>query len=269
MGSPIAHTLSPALHRAAYRSLGLTSWTYVALEVDQQGLPQALDGLGPEWVGVSLTMPLKQAVLPLLDELSDLAAAVGAVNTVTITDGRRRGDNTDVYGIVAALRGGGVDTAGQAVVLGGGATAASAVAALRELGEPVATVVVRSLDRASAVTAAAERLGVRPRLVTWEHAGEAVRSASVVVSTVPPGAADTVLPPDLRTAGVLLDVVYRPWPTRLAAAWTAAGGVAVPGLEMLVQQAGAQVRAWTGQSPDLAAMRVAGEAEAAGRAHSS
>ena len=207
--------------------------------------------------------PQKQAVLPLLDEVSELAAAVGAVNTVTFANGHRSGDNTDVHGIVAALRGGGVTTAGGAVVLGGGATAASALAALRELGEPEPTVVVRSLARVAAVTEAAARLGVRPRLVTWDRAADLLRLAPVVVSTVPHGAADAVLPADLRTSGVLLDVVYRPWPTALGAAWAAAGGVAVPGLEMLVHQAGAQVRAWTGRSADLDVMRAAAEQEAA------
>jgi shikimate dehydrogenase len=257
LGSPIAHSLSPALHRAAYHSLGLTDWTYVAQEVTEPGLAAALAGLGPDWVGVSLTRPLKHAVLPLLDEVSDLAAAVGAVNTVTLGDGHRQGDNTDVRGIVAALRAAGVDSAAGAVVLGGGATAASAVAALRELGELEPVVVVRSVPRSAALLAAADRLGVRPRLVSWDQAGERLRSAGLVVSTAPPGAADALLPTDLRTRAVLLDVVYRPWPTVLAAAWTAAGGQAVPGLEMLIHQAVAQVEHWTGRTPDVAAMRAA------------
>jgi shikimate dehydrogenase len=264
MGSPIAHSLSPALHLAAYRSLGLSSWTYVVREVDEAALPAELDGLGPKWVGVSLTRPLKQVVLPLLDEISDLAAAVGAVNTVSLAAGRRRGDNTDVHGIVAALRGAGVSVSGSstargAVVIGGGATAASALAALRELGETEPVVVVRSLERAAPLLDAADRLGVRPVLATWDRAAELVRSAPVLVSTLPPGAADGLLPADLATDGVLLDVVYRPWPSVLGAAWAAAGGVAVSGLEMLVHQAAAQVQAWTGAAPDLAAMRQAGE----------
>jgi shikimate dehydrogenase len=233
------------------------------MEVDQSGLAAALDRLGPEWVGVSLTMPLKQAVLPLLDRVSDLAAAVGAVNTVTFTEEGRNGDHTDVAGILVALGEAGVRSAEGAVVLGGGATAASAVAALRELGEPEVTVVVRSVDRAGAVTGAAERLAVRPRLVGWDRAADLLRTAPVVVSTVPPGVADGLLPSGLRTDGVLLDVVYRPWPTGLGAAWAAAGGVAVPGLEMLVHQARAQVAAWTGRSPDPGVMRAAAERELA------
>jgi shikimate dehydrogenase len=257
MGSPIGHTLSPALHRAAYRSLGL-DWTYVASEVDESGLPAALDRLGSEWVGVSLTRPLKQAVLPLLDDLSDLARAVGAVNTVSLGPAGRTGDNTDVHGIVAALRGAGVTDVADAVVLGGGATAASAVAALRELGATEATVVVRSVERASGVVAAAERLAARPRFVPWAEAGERLAAAAVVVSTVPPGAADRLRGSGATGPGVLLDVVYRPWPTPLAAAWEAAGGLAVPGLEMLLHQAAAQVRLWSGEWPDLAEMRRAG-----------
>jgi shikimate dehydrogenase len=266
MGSPIAHSLSPALHRAAYRSLGLEDWTYDALEVDAEALPAALDRLGPEWVGVSLTMPLKHAVLPLLDDVRDLALAVGAVNTVTMRDTRRSGDNTDVHGIVAALQGAGVTTADGAVVVGGGATAASALAALRELGEISPVVIVRSVARSEPLLAAAERLGVRPRLADWSDAGELLPAAPVVVSTVPNGVADEVVLPGVSVTGVLLDVVYTPWPTTLAARWIARGGVAVPGLEMLLHQAAQQVLAWTGSTPDLAAMRAAGQRVLAERA---
>ncbi len=265
MGSPIAHSLSPALHRAAYGSLGLTTWTYDAMEVDAEGLPGALDRLGPEWVGVSLTMPLKHAVLPLLDEISDLAVAVGAVNTLTLSGRGRRGDNTDVHGIVAALRGAGVTDAAGAVIVGGGATAASALAAVHELGDATPTVVVRSAARCGPLLGAAERLGVAPRLREWSEAGALVARAPVVISTVPHGAADSLLSPGASVSGVLLDVVYRPWPTPLAAAWSAAGGVAVPGLEMLLHQAARQVLAWTGRSPDLDVMRTAARAELAAR----
>jgi shikimate dehydrogenase len=262
MGRPIAHSLSPALHRAAYDGLGLTAWTYTAVEVGAEELPAALDRLGPEWVGVSLTMPLKQVVFPLLDSISDLARAVGAVNTVTLGPQGRYGDNTDVYGIVAALRAAGVRSAGGAVVLGGGATAASALAALRELGEAEPMVVVRSLDRAGGLRAAAERLGVRPGLRPWDEAAARLRAAPLVLSTVPAGAADALAADLPATIGTLLDVVYRPWPTPLGAAWAAAGGRAVSGLEMLLHQAVAQVEAWTGRSPDLPAMRRAGQASA-------
>jgi shikimate dehydrogenase len=265
MGSPITHSLSPALHRTAYAGLGLDGWTYDALEVDADALPAALEGLSPEWVGVSLTMPLKHAVLPLLDEVSELARAVGAVNTLTLADGRRIGDNTDVHGIVAALDAAGVTDVGGAVVVGGGATAASAVAALLQLGEAAPVVVARSPDRCGPLLAAAARLDAAPRVEPWSAAGRLLAQAPVVVSTVPPGVADELLPPGSSVSGVLLDVVYRPWPTPLAAGWAAAGGVAVPGLEMLLHQAARQVLAWTGRSPDLGAMRSAALAELAAR----
>jgi shikimate-5-dehydrogenase len=256
MGRPIAHSLSPVLHRTAYAGLGLP-WTYEALEVGVEGLAAALERLGPEWVGVSLTMPLKQAVLPLLDGVSELAEAVGAVNTVTFGPEGRYGDNTDVHGIVAALREAGVTTVDQAVVLGGGATAASALAALRELEVTEPLVVVRSLDRVAGLRGAAERLGLRLDLRSWDEASALVSTASLVVSTVPAGAADRVLRDGVATTGTLLDVVYRPWPTPLGAGWVAAGGRAVSGLEMLLHQAAAQVEAWSGRWPDVPAMRRA------------
>ncbi len=133
LGSPIAHSLSPVLHRAGYLDLGL-EWRYDAIEVTQESLAAFVAGCGPEWAGLSLTMPLKRAVLPLLDTRAALVDVVGAANTVVFgAGGERAGHNTDVAGIVAALRG--IDAAaGPALVLGGGATAASALAALAELG---------------------------------------------------------------------------------------------------------------------------------------
>ena len=143
LGSPIAHSLSPVLHRAAYRELGLTDWTYSAIECDEQRLPSLLDSLGPDWEGLSLTMPLKRAVLPLLDHVEPLVTQVGAANTVVLAAGQRRGFNTDVAGIVTALRQAGVTTGGNVLVLGSGATACSALAALDAMG--AATVSVTDL----------------------------------------------------------------------------------------------------------------------------
>jgi len=108
LGSPIAHSLSPALHRAAYTALGLTDWSYQAIECDQAALPALLAGCGPDWAGLSLTMPLKRAVLPLLDRTDPVAADVGAANTVVFGDGGRHGYNTDVPGMIAALAGAGL-----------------------------------------------------------------------------------------------------------------------------------------------------------------
>lgn len=266
LGSPVAHSLSPVLHRAAYAELGLQDWTYDAYDVDAAALPGFLDGLGDEWAGLSLTMPLKTAVLPLLDRLSDLARDVGAVNTVLLGPDGRSGENTDVPGLVAALREHGVGRPHRAWVLGGGATATSALAALRELGVADPVVVVRDAARAQPLLAAAARLGVRPVLRPWSAAALAdAGEGDLVVATTPRGGTDA-LAADLpaRVAATLFDVVYDPWPTPLARAWAAAGGAVLGGLDLLVHQAVLQVALMTRRRVDepalVAVMRAAGEA---------
>ena len=257
LGSPIAHSLSPFLHRAAYRALGLHGWRYDMIECDEAGLPGLLDGLDASWAGLSLTMPLKKAVLPLLDEVSELAATTGGANTVVFRDGRRHGDNTDVYGIVTALAEAGVRRPGSATVLGGGATAASALAALRELGLAEATLVVRNPARTGDVRKTADRLGMSLRVRTFAD----LRPDELVISTLPAGAADPFAPV-LAGAPAVLDVVYAPWPTALARAVTRAGGLVVGGFPMLLHQAVRQVELMTGRTDvPVEAMRAAGETE--------
>jgi shikimate dehydrogenase len=264
----VEHSLSPVLHRAAYAALGLGDWSYERADVTEHQLADFVAGLDPTWAGLSLTMPLKQAILPLLDHVEPLAAAVGAVNTVLLQQiGTGRllvGANTDVYGIVAALReaaGPEHPISGPAVVLGAGATASSAIAALGELGHTRPTVIARSPGRAGAVLRAAHRMGVTVRLVTFDQAAAVLADAGVAVSTVPAGAADAVAQSLRGTApgpeAVLLDVVYAPWPTDLADAWTDAGGLVAPGWAMLLHQAAEQVRLMTGQDPPVDAMREA------------
>lgn len=268
LGHPIGHSLSPVLHRAAYAALGLRDWSYERHDVTEEDLPGFLADLDPSWAGLSLTMPLKQAVMPLLDHVEPLAAAVGAVNTVLVQPtGRGRllvGANTDVHGIVAALRevaGEEQRVEGPAVVLGAGATAASAVAALGELGHVRPMVVARSAGRAGPVLRAASRMGVSPVLRPWEQAAALLSDAGVAISTVPSGAADDVaaaLVAQPPTPGrLLLDVVYHPWPTPLAISWTSAGGSVAPGWAMLLHQAAEQVRLMTGAEPPVEEMREA------------
>jgi shikimate dehydrogenase len=258
LGSPVAHSLSPVLHRAAHAHLGLAGWTYEVLEVaDAVRLGEVLD---QGWSGLSLTMPLKRMVLPLLDDVSELAAAVGAVNTVTFAGGRRAGDNTDVGGIATALTEGGVAglADGDGCVVGGGATAASALAALAVLGDRTPTVVVRDRGRAGELLEAAERLQVAPTVVPWADGATALGRAAAVVSTVPAEASAEVagLVPS-AVAGVLLDVVYAPWPTAAAQAWSRCGGRAVAGSVMLLHQAVEQVRLMTGRTPSSEVLRAA------------
>jgi shikimate dehydrogenase len=267
LGAPIAHSLSPVLHRAAYQALGLTGWSYEAIECDEARLPAVLGGCGPQWAGLSLTMPLKRAVLPLLDEIEPLAREVGAANTVVFSGGRRHGYNTDVPGLIAALAEAGVTGApdgaswrATVLILGGGATACSALAAARGLGAAQVTVAVRDPARAQDLLAAAARLDVAVTLTGFDTPQDG--APDVLISTVPAGAADIyakrIAHRDL-VPGHLLDVVYHPWPTPLAAAAHEADIPVASGLSLLLHQAAAQVRLMTGKPAPLAEMRSAVE----------
>ena len=256
LGMPIAHSLSPVLHHAAYAALGLHGWHYDRFAVDEPALPGFVGGLGPEWVGLSLTMPLKRVALEVADEHDPVAAAIGAANTLVRGDAGWRAANTDVTGIVATLREIGVERVGHGVVLGAGGTAQAALAALARLGDTAPTVVVRDPARAGALRATADRLGVTPRVVGG-FPGTPLPAADVVVATMPAGAADALAGGVWDPATVVLDVVYAPWPTGLAAAAAAAGCRVAGGLEVLLHQAVEQVALMTGRPGPTAAMRAA------------
>lgn len=267
LGSPVGHSLSPVLHRAAYAQLGL-AWRYDSIEVDEAGLAGFVGGCGPEWAGLSLTMPLKRAVLPLLDRRSELVDLVGAANTVVFDPDGISGHNTDVAGIIGALRGIGAQP-GPALVLGGGATAASTLAALPDLGCPEVVVRARRPEVAAGELAGlADRLGLVARFEPWPAAGEPLAGrtqAAVVVCTAPAAAGASMagcVPPD---PGALLDVSYEPWPPALVRAWREAGGAAAAGDEMLLHQAVGQVALMTGRRPDIEVMRSALRAALAAR----
>ncbi len=258
LGSPIEHSLSPVLHSAAYASLHL-AWTYTRHEIDETGLAPFLDGLDSTWRGLSLTMPLKRAALSCCSEVVPLARQVGAVNTILLEDdGGRVGDNTDVPGMVAALQESGVGAVGEAAVLGGGATARSAVAALGQLASSV-VVYVRNQARAEELLATADAVGVALRLGPWEERAQGL-AAPVVVATTPAGVLDDLAGSVGSPPGVLLDVVYDPWPTPLALAWDAEGGTLASDLDLLAHQAAVQVRLMTGRSVPVEVLRTAGTA---------
>ncbi len=272
LGSPVAHSLSPVLHTAAYAALGLDGWHYDAHECVEAQLPEFVAGLDAEWAGLSLTMPLKRAALDVAEEVSPLAAATGAANTLVLSDGHRFADNTDVVGIASALRsagvgGAGADAGGRAVVLGAGGTAQAALAALRDLGITRIDVLVRAVERAGELHAAADRLGVAPTvaasLADPARASAAIRGAEVVISTLPRGAADALAGAGPGT--VVLDVVYAPWPTPFATTAAVDGARVVSGLEVLLHQAVAQVELMTGRPGPVAEMRTALEAAVAAR----
>ena len=265
LGSPIGHSLSPVLHLAAYRALGLSQWSYGVHEVRAPALRSFVAGLGPHWAGLSLTMPLKEVAFEVADTVSDLAREVGAINTlVRRPDGGWSGDNTDVYGVVQALREAGGAQVDSALVLGSGATARSVVAALAALGCTKVTFAVRSVARPETLEQT-RRAGLTADVVDLGRLAELLGDMPVVISTLPANALNDIASPGgrlpatlLRSDHLLLDVVYTGWPTPLARSFQAAGARAVPGLEMLVHQAAEQVHLMTGRRPPVDQMRAAG-----------
>ena len=254
LGSPIAHSKSPLLHLAAYRALGLSDWTYERIECGAQQLPVVVGGFGPEWVGVSVTAPGKFAALRFADERTERAEQVGSANTLVRTEHGWRADNTDVDGVAGAIG----STSGQALVCGSGGTAPAAIVGLAQLGVAAITVVARDPEKAARLVDLGSRLGVPTQFCGLDSAGlpDRVAAAEVLVSTIPAEVA-------ARYAGtfapipVLLDAVYDPWPTPLAAAVGAAGGRVIGGLQMLLHQAFAQVEQFTGLPAPRDAMTCA------------
>jgi shikimate dehydrogenase len=260
LGSPIGHSKSPALHTAAFAALGL-DWGYEAIEVESEGLEEFIRSRDEEWLGFSLTMPLKRTVLPLLDRTDELVHLTGGANTVVFDSagGRRTldGFNTDVYGINQALRNAGVTRLRSVRLLGGGATAASAIVAATQLGATRFVVALRSPRKASDLLDLGDSLGVDIQLASFGAIDDGV-IPDAVISTIPGGAEiELSFNEATRRNAILFDVAYEPWPTPLAAAWLEVGGRVVPGIEMLVNQALLQVRIFIGGDP---ARAVPGEA---------
>ncbi|MFC7343737.1 shikimate dehydrogenase [Saccharopolyspora griseoalba] len=260
LGKPVEHSLSPVLHGAAFAALGLTGWTYERVEADAEELVTFASGLGPEWVGLSVTMPGKRAALRFADEVSTRAEAVGAANTLVHRPGGSWfADCTDVSGVTGALRGaGGFSGGSSGLVLGAGGTAAASLAAFAELGLTEVALAVREPARATEAVRTAERVGLRVRVDRLDAIAlaDAVASHDVVVSTLPAGALDERAG-ELAKARCLLDVVYHPWPTPLAEAVAAEGGRLATGLDMLLHQAFGQVEHFTGRPAPREAMRDA------------
>ncbi|WP_375475274.1 shikimate dehydrogenase [uncultured Jatrophihabitans sp.] len=257
LGRPVAHSLSPLLHRSAYAELGL-DWTYTAIDCGVAELPAVLAERA-DWAGFSCTMPLKRALLDVADEVRPVAAAVGAANTLLPAGGSASGgwaaDNTDVAGIVAALAEHAVAPR-SVTILGAGGTAQAALAALTVLGVDACSVLVRDPARADGVRAVAERLGVG--LAFRPLAAEAPEfGADLVISTLPAGVADPLAARRWTPGQTVFDVVYSPWPTALAAAADAGGARVVSGALLLLHQAAAQVSLMTGQEAPVSAMRAA------------
>ncbi|MCC9145539.1 MULTISPECIES: shikimate dehydrogenase [unclassified Arthrobacter] len=264
LGHPISHSKSPLLHRAAYAHLG---WEcrYDAIDLREEEAAAFAASLRAEagWTGLSVTMPLKAAMVAHMDQIQPLVRALGVLNTVTFArEGGRTvltGHNTDVAGIVGALRNAGMRDRPRAVVLGSGGTACAAVAALAQV-DPAGGVDVcaRRFPEAgvnqAGVVAAGAAVGTTVNARPWAEAAAACAGADVVVSTLPPHGADRLaeeLAGELaavQPGAVLLDAAYDPWPSRLASAWAGLGGVVAPGIEMLLYQAVEQVKLFTGDA---------------------
>ncbi|WP_378146537.1 shikimate dehydrogenase family protein [Cnuibacter sp. UC19_7] len=253
LGSPIAHSRSPLLHRAAFDVLSADA-EYGRAELVEGQLAAYIEGLDAVWRGLSLTMPLKEDGLALADDVDEVARLSAAANTLLLTsrDGRRRVSafNTDVFGMVRALTEAGVGEVRHALVLGGGATARSAAVAAAQLGAEHLDVVVRDPSRAEGVAAVARDAGLTVDVHPLATAGDDLRP-DLTVSTLPggTGADQRIAGWAATSSGALLDVAYDPWPSPLAALWTRAGSIAVSGLDMLLHQAVAQQRIWWNGDP--------------------
>jgi len=258
-GKPIGHSLSPVIHAAGFAAAGLLTWSYTAIECAEAELPGLVAGLGPEWAGLSLTMPLKEVALTLAAAASPVATAIGAANTlVRRPDGTWFADNTDVPGMVRVLTDAGLAAGPAVTVLGGGGTARAALAAAAQLGAAEVTVVTRRPQARAELAPAAAALGLTITGVDWADAPAAF-DADAVISTVPKGAADELAAAvRWRPGSVLFDAIYDPWPTPLAAAAAGNGIPVVSGLDLLLAQALGQFEHFTGVAPaPEAAMRAA------------
>ncbi|MET9630912.1 shikimate dehydrogenase [Lentzea sp. NPDC006480] len=265
IGSPIEHSLSPVLHNAAYAALGL-DWEYTRLECAEDSVASLVSSLGPEWVGLSCTMPTKRAALAVASSVTSRAVAVGAANTLVRVESGWHADCTDVDGVVGALREKGFPGGSRGVVIGAGGTATAVLAGFASLGISSVSLVVREPSRAAEAVATAGRVGISVEVLALSSVDLAALAGAsdVLVSTVP-ASATVPLAAAVAQAPYVLDVIYHPWPTPVALAVEASGARLATGLDMLLHQAFGQVEQFTGQAAPRDVMRAALDAELAAR----
>lgn len=253
LGSPIEHSLSPILHKAAYQELGLTH-TYEAIEISAEDFLEFFNKLDNEWLGLSLTMPLKEIAFEVAQQVSSVAKQTGSINTL-IFGKTIKADNTDVYGIAQVLREANFDKPKSATIIGAGATARSAIAALSGLGVEEVVVIARNPIKSATCIDLGNELGIS--LDATNEPTDILFATDVVVNTTPKGVADVFADQISLAKGALLEVVYNPWPTKLASTWQSKSLKVIPGYEMLLHQAVRQVELMTGLIPDVKNMRSA------------
>lgn len=256
LGQPISHSLSPYIHNAGYKALGLAH-DFTTIECNEASFKHVLESCDESWMGLSLTMPLKEAAFTVADTVTSVAVLARSANTLLLTD-KIHADNTDVYGIVQAVREHSLVKAHRAVIIGSGATARSAVVACHELGITSLELIARNKRALNECGDIAQRLGMA---ATATDPREAVfTETTLTINATPVGVADALIPVLHPPAGAILDVVYHPWPSAITAHWLKSGLVAIPGHEMLLHQAVKQFHLMTGFAAPVDAMRQALEA---------
>lgn len=251
LGSPIHHSKSPAIQRAAYRVLGL-DWQYDAVEVSGDSLAEFVRSRDESWRGLSLTMPLKRDILPLLDWRDPLVDTVGGANTVLFSEDGLTGFNTDVRGVTESFADAGLTSLQSAQILGAGATAASVLVAVISLGAQRIVISARTPTSAQPLVALGESLGAEVVVHGWGISDRSLVAPDAIISTLPGGANDMVFAAPIREQSVLFDVAYDPWPSELADSWAEVGGKVISGLDLLIHQAVGQVRIFVNGAPDQA-----------------
>jgi shikimate dehydrogenase len=254
-GSPIEHSLSPEIHKAGYAALKM-DWDYFKYDLNIDTLPDFVKNRDAALVGMSLTMPLKEVAITLADSVTELAKQVNSANTLLFKDGKVFAGNTDIYGIVAALQANKQLDVSNPAIIGSGATARSAIAALSQLGAKQVMLCARNEKTITELKKVAQEFGLTVTDVPWNHIYKAL-AASTVISTLPSGALDDFAAMGPEIPGSLLDVAYSPWPSKIALEWILRRGFVVSGLEMLLHQATKQFELMTGQKAPLKQMREA------------
>ncbi|MFQ3617648.1 MAG: shikimate dehydrogenase [Cyanobacteriota bacterium] len=275
IGHPVAHSLSPVMHNAAIAHLGV-DYVYLPLPVAPEDLPQAIAGFAAIGLrGFNVTIPHKQAVMPFLNHISEIAQAVGAVNTVWRTEMGWAGTNTDVEGFLSPLLKLPPERSPEwnqsaAVILGNGGSARAVVAGCAQLGMAQIHVVGRDLDKLKAFqqswrNSPISALSVHP----WEDLLHLLPSATLLVNTTPigmyPNPQASPLGPEprltmksgMKSGAIAYDLIYTPNPTLFLQQAAALGAMPISGLEMLVQQGAAALRLWLGQEVPVEVMRQA------------
>lgn len=252
LGSPIEHSKSPLIHAAAYSVLGL-DWIYERNEVRKGGLRGFIEGLDDSWLGLSLTMPLKEEAAKFATWVDKAAEATGAVNTLVRSESGWNGYNTDVFGIVQAVHQANLGELNRVLIIGSGATATSAAVSIRQLA-PNSLVLIQARNQKTRDKLAGfcKDLGLKTKKVG--SLKRAINKADLVIATLPGGALNEDAAKlskwrGFKPTGAVLDVAYQPWPSSFAQLWLDQNRPIISGLEMLLWQAIAQIRIFTSNDP--------------------